>query len=39
MVDLELERLWVVHAGKEVIKLAPSITALPLALVANTQLD
>jgi predicted AAA+ superfamily ATPase len=39
MLDLELERLWVVHAGKEVIKLAPSITALPLAQVASTQLD
>jgi hypothetical protein len=36
--DLELERMWVVHAGKDTIKLAPKVTALPLAQVASTKL-
>lgn len=36
--DLELERLWVVHPGKDSIKLAPKVTALPLAEVAATKL-
>ena len=36
--DLDLERVWVVHAGKDTIKLAPKVTALPLAQVASTKL-
>jgi predicted AAA+ superfamily ATPase len=36
--DLELDRMWVVHAGKDTIKLASKVTALPLAQVASTRL-
>lgn len=36
--DLGLQHLWVVHAGKDVIRLAPEVTALPLAQVATTRL-
>lgn len=36
--DLGLQHLWVVHAGKDVIRLAPDVTALPLAHVAATKL-
>jgi uncharacterized protein len=36
--DLDLEHLWVVHAGKEVIRLAADVTALPLAHVGTTKL-
>lgn len=35
--DLELDHLWVVHPGKEVIRLAPTVTALPLAHVATKK--
>lgn len=36
--DLDLHHLWVVHAGKEVIRLAPDVTALPLSQVATTRM-
>lgn len=36
--DLALDRLWVVHAGKDVIRLAADVTAIPLAQVATTKL-
>jgi uncharacterized protein len=36
--DLQLDRLWVVHPGKEVIQLAPAVTAIPVAQVAATKL-
>jgi hypothetical protein len=38
LADLGLRHLWVVHAGKDVIRLAPDVTALPLAQVAATRL-
>lgn len=36
--DLQLEHLWVIHPGKEIIRLAPKVTALPLAKLASTPL-
>lgn len=38
LADLGLRHLWVVHAGKDVIRLAPQVTAIPLAQVATTRL-
>ncbi|MBZ0150528.1 MAG: ATP-binding protein [Planctomycetes bacterium] len=38
LADLGLQHLWVVHAGKDVIRLAADVTALPLARVAATRL-
>ena len=38
LADLGLRHLWVVHAGKDAIRLAPQVTAIPLAQVATTRL-
>jgi len=38
LADLGLRHLWVVHAGKDVIRLATQVTAIPLAQVATTRL-
>ena len=39
MADLGLEQIWVVHPGKERIRLAPQIEALPLAQLDAVAID